>query len=139
MSILAPFKRIGLVAGLFLTAQINLAQAQDSIPSLIIPDGKLTIVQDPKIDRLLALKKEVNEDIDRMYYRIQLYYGSLNKAEKILGEFRSLYPDWRANLYFETPYYKVHVGRYTSRLTADQRLAEVKKKFPSAFLLAPQK
>ncbi len=127
MRVLAPYKLFFLLFfSLFLGG------------NLYAQDGQLNIEQDQKISKLLALKKEVNGDIDTdNVYRIQLYYGGINRANKIQNDFRKKFPGWYSTIKFETPNYKVWVGRYRSRLEADRRLLQVKKKFPTAFLLAP--
>jgi len=38
---------------------------------------------------------------------------------------------------YETPNYKVWVGRFRTRMEADRKLVKVKKLFPNAFLFTP--
>jgi hypothetical protein len=45
------------------------------------------------------------------------------------------FPDWEVNLSFETPNYKVQVGRYKDYYMGLDKLNEVKKVYPAAFLL----
>jgi len=39
---------------------------------------------------------------------------------------------------FETPYYKIRVGKYVSRILASKELKKIKKDFSSAFILQPK-
>ncbi len=100
--------------------------------------GTVTVDIDPKADRLVALKKEANRKAENVY-RIQIYSGTAGQARGREAAFKEKFPGWSCNLKFETPNYKVWVGNFRTRLEADRRLIEVKKKFPNAFILAPQK
>jgi len=90
------------------------------------------------VEMLIEQKKKVNKKVfNAQYYAIQLYYGNNTAAERILTAFREAYPDWEAELSFETPNYKVRVGRFKDLNIANQKLEEVRKEYPSAFLLEP--
>jgi hypothetical protein len=45
------------------------------------------------------------------------------------------FPEWEVNLSFETPNYKVQVGRFKNYYVGLNKLKEIKKAYPSAFLL----
>lgn len=112
-----------------------LAQNQVKTPE---KEGTITLEQPPQMNRLLEIKKSYNEKEARKVYRIQIYNGSLPEAEKVKKEFTQEYEGWNADISFETPNYKVRVGKFRTRLEADKQLLEVKKDYPSAFLLTPQ-
>ena len=38
---------------------------------------------------------------------------------------------------FETPYYKIRIGKYISKIEAIKKLEKIKKTFPAAFILKP--
>jgi len=38
---------------------------------------------------------------------------------------------------FETPYYKIRIGKYVSKLEAIKKLKIIRRNFPSAFILKP--
>lgn len=87
---------------------------------------------------LIERKIEVNKAIfDSQYYAIQLYYGNYTAAERILNEFNANFSGWETELSFETPNYKVRVGRFKDLNVANQKLEEIRKVYPSAFLLEP--
>lgn len=114
---------------LFFACHISMAQT-----------AQVKVDQDPKIPRLLALKKNLEKDnklADK--FTIQLYYGELNKANSTLRKYRNYYSSWPASIEYETPNYKVWVGNFGSRLEADRALLEVQRNFPSAFILKPNK
>ena len=100
--------------------------------------GNTTINQDPKIDKLLNLKKSMNkESSDR--YKIQIYSGSRGAAEKAREKFKSKYANWNPSMVFETPNYKIWAGNFRTRLEADRALKKIKREFSGAFIFKPKK
>jgi len=102
--------------------------------------GTLTINQDKDIDRLLAIKKQMNSSEDAPdRYRIQVYSGNRADAESARSKVYSSFNNWRTSLVYETPNYKIWVGSFRTRLEADRALLKIKDKFPSAFIFKPKK
>lgn len=92
----------------------------------------------PAVKTLIKCKIEINKAVfENQYYAIQLYYGNNTAANRILKEFRVNFPEWEVELSFETPNYKVRVGRFKDLNIASQKLEEIRKVYPSAFLLEP--
>lgn len=102
-------------------------------------EGSVTIVQDPEIEKLLELKKEMstNEDSNNRY-KIQIFSGRRADAESNLASFKSNFAQWSSRLEYETPNYKVWVGNFRSHLEADRALFKIKQKFPNAFRFKPK-
>ncbi len=100
----------------------------------------VTVNADPKIDKLLKVKKELEKD-NKLGdgFTIQLYYGNLNQANEVLKNYKYSYGTWPATIEYETPNYKVWVGNFGTHLEADRALIEIKTKFESAFILKPNK
>ena len=97
----------------------------------------VVVNQDPQIDALLALKKDVNR---RNYnYRIQIYNGSRAGAENAKNRFQTHFAGWSIRMEYETPNYKIWVGNFKTRLEADRALLRVKRKFGNAFIFQPKK
>ncbi|RAJ18203.1 SPOR domain-containing protein [Olleya aquimaris] len=102
--------------------------------------GTVVINEDPAIDKLLAIKKDMNSDeknSDR--YKIQVYSGNLATAESTKSKFDSSVGQWRSQLVFDSPNYKVWVGSFRTRLEADRALVAVQRKFGDAFIFKPKK
>lgn len=100
----------------------------------------VTVQQDAKIPELLELKKDLEKNNKLADgYTIQLYYGELTRANSVIRKYRGSYGSWPASIEYETPNYKVWVGNFASRLDADRALVEIKRNFPSAFILKPSK
>ena len=102
--------------------------------------GTVTLNQDKNINVLLNLKKEMNKTenlTDR--YKIQVYSGNRGEAEATQTTFNSAFENWKSNIVYEYPNFKIWAGSFTTRLEADRALKEVKRKFPSAFIFKPKK
>jgi hypothetical protein len=94
------------------------------------------IEQDSLISQLMATKKEIDSiDYASKFFTVQLFYGDNKTAEELYEKIQTEYPEWEVDLSFETPNYKVQVGRYKDYYFGLNQLQEIKKIFPAAFLL----
>lgn len=111
----------------------SLTSAQEEYTSINskLPTGKTTINSDPNIKTLLDTKLSEKNNGN---YKIQLYYGSLNKAHGVLSKFNNKHSQWTGKIEYETPNYKVWVGNYQTRIEADKAMIQISKNFPSAFI-----
>ena len=101
-------------------------------------DTLVQINQDSKIEQLVVIKKELNsERYNSQYFAIQLYYGNYTAAQNISQAFSEKFEEIETSLVFETPNYKVRVGRFKDINKANMLLEEIKKIYPGAFLLEP--
>lgn len=103
----------------------------------VAQEGIITIDQDKKIDELLGIYKLTNENAD--FYRIQVGFGSFQEAQNIKQQVDTDFPDWFSKIDFESPSYRVRVGKFKTKLEAERGLIEVRKKYPEAMLLKPEK
>ena len=104
--------------------------------NMMAQETLVKVEQDELIKKLMTLKKEVDsEAYASQFFTIQLYYGKYEVAERIITAFKENYPEWEADLSFETPNYKVQVGRFKQYYNALNKLNEIKKVYPGAFLL----
>ena len=100
-------------------------------------NGNLEITQESKLDSIISLKKEVNkEDFTSGQYTIQIFSGNFNEGNEL---FEKLKKEKIKEFFFsfETPYYKIRIGKYISKIDAMKKLKEIKITFPSAFILRP--
>ncbi|GGZ44879.1 SPOR domain-containing protein [Mesonia mobilis] len=102
-------------------------------------NAQTSIEADPLIQELVVLKaKMVENNTLNERYKIQLFYGSnLNEANKVKKEFETTYSEWRSDIVFETPNYKVWVGDFRNRLEAERAFVKLKKDFKSAIIFKP--
>ena len=109
-------------------------------PELYSQSANITVSQDPKFEQLLNEKRKINSSItvnDR--YKIQIYNGDSDTSKKMLTDFRRDFKTLDATIVFSTPAYKVWAGNFKSRIEAERNLAELKKKFPNAIIIRPNK
>lgn len=102
--------------------------------------AKVSVSQDPKFEQLLNEKRKINSSItinDR--YKIQIFNGDTENSKKALLDFKREYKNIDATIVFSTPLYKVWVGNFKTRIEAEKNLNELKKKYPNAFLIKPNK
>ena len=71
--------------------------------------GNINIQQDEKITNLLGIYKSVNENSS--HYRIQVGFGSFQEAETLKANVDKDFPDWPTKIDFESPSYRVRIGR----------------------------
>lgn len=103
-------------------------------------ENKNAISQDPRFEQLLNEKRKINSSItinDR--YKIQVFTGNSETSKKALLEFRKNNKNIDATIVFHTPIYKVWVGNFKTRIEAEKKLQELKKKYPNSFLIKPNK
>lgn len=103
-------------------------------------EGNVSVTQDTRFEQLLKEKRKINSSItvnDR--YKIQIFYGDNEKARKTLSDFRKDFKQLDGTIVFESPTYKVWVGNFKSRIDAERNLQDVKKKYPHALLIKPNK
>jgi hypothetical protein len=95
-------------------------------------------VNTEKIDSLLELKKEMINDYDiKSFYTIQLFSGRKNAAEEVKSTYDNEDFQYKAIIEYETPNYKVWVGRFRTKLEADKAFLQLQAVFPSALIFRP--
>ena len=102
--------------------------------------AKVNVSQDPKFEQLLNEKRKINSSItinDR--YKIQIFNGDTENSKKTLTDFKRENKNLDATIVFSTPLYKVWVGNFKTRIEAEKNLNDLKKKYPNAFLIKPNK
>jgi cell division protein FtsN len=99
--------------------------------------GSVKIQQDTKIANLLDIYKDYISESE--FYRIQVGFGSYAKAERIKAEVEIDFPNMSSKIDFDSPTYRVRVGRFKTKLEAERKFKEVREKYPDAMLLKPKK
>ncbi len=99
-------------------------------------EGTVNIEQDARIDELLKMYAEVNSKSD--FYQIQVGFGSYQKAQNLKTKVDIDFPSWYSKIEFESPTYRVRLGKFKTKLEAYRKFEEVRKKYPEAILLKPE-
>ena len=101
-------------------------------------EGKVEIVQDESIDKLILKYLSINtenETIDG--FRIQIHFGGeREKAKTVKTKFLQQFPDVPAYEIYQQPNFKVRVGDFRTRLSAQKFMNEIASSFPSDFIVA---
>ena len=100
----------------------------------------VSVIQDSRFEQLLNEKRKINSSITvNDKYKIQIFYGDNDKARKTLNEFRREFKNLDGTIVFESPTYKVWVGNFKSKIEAERNLVEIRKKYPYALMINPNK
>jgi len=103
----------------------------------IAQKGDINIEQDEKIEELLEVYESVIGDAS--YYRIQVGFGSHATAQRIKSEVEIDFPGLSSNIHFDSPTYRVRLGRFKTKIAGERKLQEVRRKYPAAMLLKSRK
>ena len=100
----------------------------------------VTVEQDAQFEQLLSEKRRINASITvTNRWKIQIFTGNNENSRKELISFKRENKDFDATIVFHTPVYKVWVGNFKTRIEAEKNLQALKKKYPNAFLIKPNK
>jgi len=103
-------------------------------------DKGINVSQDPKFEQLLNEKRKINTSLTvNEHYKIQIYYGDSETAKKMLSEFRKEFKNLDGTIVFNTPTYKVWIGNFKTKIEAERNLSDLRKKYPNALLIKPNK
>ena len=97
--------------------------------------ARVNIQEDPELGSLIKLYSEVNSNTG--YYQIQVGFGNSQKAQELKSQVEIDFPDLYSKIHFESPTYRVRLGRFRTKLEAERKFLEVRKKYPDAMLLKP--
>jgi len=91
-----------------------------------------------QLERVLKERKRLLDNgYIKNYYSIQVFSGDITNAKKVLSECKVDFED-RSEIIYETPNYKVQIGKYRTRLDADRAFQKISEKYPSAFVFEPK-
>ena len=98
----------------------------------------IIINEDPKLTKVLELKKLVNQEtFTSGQYTVQIFSGNFKDSQELMNKIKEDEDLDEIFFIFETPYYKIRVGKFVSKIKAIKELKKIKKKYPSAFILKP--
>lgn len=134
-----------------LLAQSGQKTIIDDLNSSKSGQGKVTIMQDESIQKIVAIYHEadtisgVNSDgrvdlsanlVKVKGFKIQVFSGnnqskSKQEAESKRAMVRNSYPDLETIITYNAPLWRLRVGNFLTREDAERVLSEMKKTFPS--------
>ena len=93
-----------------------------------------------KFDSILNIKKKIDkEEFKKSFFSIQVFSGNFKDADSITKYVTEKYLSDSTYFYFETPNYKVRIGKFKSKIRAQKKLKIIKEEFKSAFIFQPDK
>lgn len=103
--------------------------------------GTVTIVQDPKIEALIARRLELKREaagttrVTAEGFRVQIFSGSdRDKTYQEQARFKSMYPAVNTYISYTQPNYKIRVGDFRTRLEAEKFMNQILKVYPTLFI-----
>lgn len=106
----------------------------------IVKAQNVTLSEDSKFEQLLSEKRKLNSSITvNNQYKIQIFNGSSDESKKVLIQFKRENKNLDGTIVFSTPAYKVWVGNFKTRIDAERNLNSLKKKFPNAIIIKPNR
>jgi hypothetical protein len=98
------------------------------------------IEQDEKINKLLEERKHLLSSGELVtHFTIQVISGSLETAKKTLKLCKVNFENYKSNIVYDEPNYKVRIGEFRNKLGADRSLLTIREQFPGSFVIKPQK
>ena len=101
-------------------------------------ENQTEVLKDKLIDQLIEKHKEYNQanpGVDG--FRVQIFFDSGNNSKRAAAvareHFMELYPQVVAYLTFKSPYYRVRVGDFRTKLEAEGFLMQLSGQYPNAF------
>jgi len=103
-------------------------------------DADITIYKDARIDRYMnQYSMTAVQPVSKYIYRIQLVSTYQRaEADRTQGGFRSRFPAVQTFKTHDGVKYIVRAGRFENKGDAETTLADVRRYFPSAFILPPE-
>lgn len=145
-------KNVYIFSILFLFSGIVLAQSGqktivEELNTYRSGQGSVKVMQDETIQQIIAVHKEGAEaertstdqpqNVSRTRgFRIQVFSGnnprqSRREAESKQAQIRSAFPELDTQVSFESPFWRLRAGNFSTREEAEEMLIEMKKRFPS--------
>jgi hypothetical protein len=130
-------------ASLFIVATVS---AQDSVWKKN-PDTKSIVVhKDPRVDLLVKKQVQINEETSRDTRRIAKGYRLMvittnNREEAIAAKTKvyTYFPELKAYMWHQSPYYKLKVGNFKERKDAEDYQKKLNVYFPKGVYIMPDK
>ena len=124
-----------LMAAVFCWFSVSVAAQTDSTSSIVIH-------KDPRLDVLIKKQAQINEVTTRdarrniAGYRLQVINTSdRNAAISAKTKIYQLYPELKAYLLYQAPYFRLRVGNFKDKEEAEEYRKSLSKEFPNSVFL----
>ncbi|MBM3159343.1 MAG: SPOR domain-containing protein [Bacteroidetes bacterium] len=134
--------RSSLLVGVWLLSIIFSAAAQDSIFITKRDTATVSVIKDQRIDGLIRKQIQINEETSRNARRqdkgFRLLVISTTLREEALAaktKVYSYFPELKAYLFHQSPYYKVKAGNFKDRKEAELYQRRLELLFPKGVFI----
>ena len=104
-----------------------------------IGQGKLTILQDERIEKLSSKQIDLNKKDPKVDgFRVQIHFkDNQNRisSEKMRAKISNDFPEIKTYLEFKAPYYKIQLGDFMTKLEAFVLLKKISEKYVGAYIV----
>jgi hypothetical protein len=116
--------------------------AQDSTAKMGPDTNSIVVYKDPRIDLLVKKQAQINEETTRDARKagkgFRLLVINTNKREDAIAAKSKVYtyfPELKAYLLYQSPYYKLKVGNFKERKEAEDYQKKMKRYFPNGVFI----
>jgi hypothetical protein len=132
-------KKIILVSMIAISAK---SLAQDSTAKMAPDTNSIVVYKDPRIDLLVKKQAQINEETTRDARKagkgFRLLVINTNKRQDAIAAKSKVYtyfPELKAYLLYQSPYYKLKVGNFKERKEAEDYQKKMKRHFPNGVFI----
>ncbi|MBM3413019.1 MAG: SPOR domain-containing protein [Bacteroidetes bacterium] len=136
------FRYLVSIGGWWLLALLSSAAAQDSLFITSIDTATVSVIKDSRIDQLIKKQIQVNLETSRNARRqdkgFRLLVISTTLREEALSaktKVYSYFPELKAYLFHQSPYYKVKAGNFKDRKEAELYQRRLALLFPKGVFI----
>ncbi len=136
-------KMISFIAVVFFAVT---SHAQDSTWKKTTDTNAIVVHKDPRLDLLVKKQVQINEETSRDARRIAKGFRLMiittnNRDEAIAAKTKvyTLFPELKAYMWHQSPYYKLKVGNFKERKEAEEYQKRLKVYFPKGVFVMPDK
>ena len=91
---------------------------------------------DTKIEDVIKFQKIKKSNKNLTIYSIQLKASERPQdLKRVQNKYKTLFPNEIIDEVFETPYFKIIIGRFLDKKEAEKKLQLIQKNFKSSFIL----
>lgn len=120
--------------------------AQDTVWKKPVDSSSVIVHKDPRLDLLVKKQAQINEETSRDARRIakgfRLMIITTNSREEAIAAKTKVYtyfPELKAYLWHQSPYYKLKVGNFKERKEAESYQKKLNLYFPKGVFIMPDK
>lgn len=133
-------QRAVLFAGCLLT--VAFASAQDSIFIRTADSNRVSVKKDARLDLLIKKQIQINEETSRQSRRLDkgfrlLVISTTLREEALVAKTKvyTYFPELKAYLFHQSPYYKVKAGNFKDRKEAESYQRRLELLFPKGVFI----